>query len=327
MLSKHSMSNVAFFILAAIATTAHAADSAPSSGPAKKLPVVLDTDIGDDIDDTWALVMLLKRPQFDVKLITTTYGKSVYRAKIIAKLLSVACRTDIPIGLGAGGSDGTGGQQPWVKDFDLAAYRGKVHKEGVAALIDAINTSPSPLTIISIGPSNTVAAALDRQPSIAAKARFVGMQGSVYKGYDGGKPTPEWNVKAAVPEAQRVFSAPWREAIITPLDTCGLVNLAGERFQKVVASNDPLAKALIDNYRIWANNKKVDVSSTLFDTVAVYLALPGPKRLTKIEELRIKVSDDGMTRIDPAAAKMAVATQWKDLDGYRDLLVKILTSN
>jgi len=34
----------------------------------KKIPVILDTDIGEDIDDTWALGLLLKCPEFDVKL-------------------------------------------------------------------------------------------------------------------------------------------------------------------------------------------------------------------------------------------------------------------
>ncbi len=321
------LSAVAFFFLATGATIASAADAVPSSASAKTLPVILDTDIGDDIDDTWALVMLLKSPQLDLKLVTTTNGKNVYRSKIVGKLLTVANRSDVPIGMGAGGSDGDGPQQPWVKDFDLKSYKGKIHKDGVGALIDAINSAPSPLTIISIGPSHTVAAALERRPGIAAKARFVGMQGSVYKGYDGGKPCPEWNIKADVPAAQKALFAPWRQAVITPLDTCGLVNLSGKRFQTLAASNDPLVKALIANYRIWAKNEKVGASSTLFDTVAVYLALPGPKPLLEMKELRIKVSGDGMTRVDPAGAKMAVATDWKDIDGYRDLLVKILLSN
>jgi inosine-uridine nucleoside N-ribohydrolase len=320
------LSAAAFLILTAIATAAWAAEDVSSPAPAKKLPVILDTDIGDDIDDTWALVMLLKCPQLDVKLITTTHGKNVYRSKLIAKLLAVANRSDVPIGMGAGGSDGTGGQEPWIKDFDLAGYKGIVHKDGVQALIDAIEASPEPMTILSIGPSTTVAAALERQPGIAAKARFVGMQGSVYKGYDGGKPTPEWNVAANVPAAQKALSAPWQQAVITPLDTCGAINLSGERFQKLTASNGPLVKALIENYRIWAKNDKVDASSTLFDTVAVYLALPDPKPLLEMEELKIKVTGDGMTVIDPAGAKMSVATRWKDLDGYRDLLVKILLS-
>ena len=60
--------------------------------------------------------------------------------------------------------------------------------------------------------------------------------------------------------------------------------------------------------------------------MAIYLALPGPKPLLKMEELRIQVTADGMTRIDPAGAKMSVATEWEDLDGYRDLLVKTLLS-
>ena len=34
-----------------------------------KIPVILDTDIGDDIDDTWALGFLLRSPEFDVKLV------------------------------------------------------------------------------------------------------------------------------------------------------------------------------------------------------------------------------------------------------------------
>jgi inosine-uridine nucleoside N-ribohydrolase len=318
---------IAGLLAAACWSTNLAAQETDKSPPAGRIPVVLDTDIGDDIDDTWALVMLLKSPDLDLKLITTTNGKSVYRAKLIARLLSVAKRTDIPIGMGAGGSDGTGGQQPWVKDYDLAAYKGKVHEDGVRALIDLINTAPSPLTIISIGPSHTVAAAFERQPGIAAKANFVGMQGSVYVGYDGGKPCPEFNVKANVPAAQKVFSAPWREAVITPLDTCGTITLSGERFQKLLASDDPLVKALIENYRIWANKDKVDASSTLFDTVAIYLALPGAKPLLTMEDLRIKVNDEGMTVVDPAGAKIGVATRWKDLDGFRDLLMKTLTSH
>lgn len=37
----------------------------------EKIPVVLDTDLGSDIDDTWALAMLLRSPELDVKLILT----------------------------------------------------------------------------------------------------------------------------------------------------------------------------------------------------------------------------------------------------------------
>src|SRR5438874_1874241 len=91
-----------------------------------KIPVILDTDIGDDIDDTWAVAILLNTPTLDVKLIMTTNGAPHYRARIIAKLLTIANRTDIPIGLGAGTAAGSARLSPWIADFPLTNYHGPV---------------------------------------------------------------------------------------------------------------------------------------------------------------------------------------------------------
>jgi inosine-uridine nucleoside N-ribohydrolase len=295
----------------------------------RAVPVIFDTDIGGDIDDTWALTLLLKSPQFDVKLVTTSAGMAEYRAKIIAKLLTVAGRTDIPVGVGEGGRKGVGGQQPWVKDYKLSDYPGKVYQDGAGAVIDVINRSPQPVTVISVGPLHTMAEVLKRDPRIPTKASFAGMFGSVRKGYGGGsKIAAECNVVGNAPAAQRVLSAPWQHLCITPVDTCGLVNLSGQRFQALKLSNDPSTKAMLENYRIWAGKKSIDelqASSTLFDTVAVYLANPGDKSLIRFETLPIIVTNDGFTRIDPKGKMMLVATSWKDLDGFRDLLVKTLT--
>ncbi len=301
------------------------AASGPASPAAAAIPVVLDTDIGDDIDDTWALALLLRSPELDVKLVTTTCGQAEYRAKLIAKLLTVAGRTDIPIGLGEGGRGGAGRQQAWVRDYRLSDYAGKIHDDGAGALIDVVERSPRPVSIIAIGPLHTLAKALERRPGLAAKAAFVGMHGSIRKGYGNSKkPAAEYNVKANVPAAQKVFSAPWRHITITPLDTCGLVDLSGDRFQTLKRSSDPLVRAVLENYRIWAGKKSIDelrATSTLFDPVAVYLALPGPRSLVTMEVLPIAVTPDGFTRIASSGAKMSVATAWEDLDGFRDLLV------
>jgi inosine-uridine nucleoside N-ribohydrolase len=293
-----------------------------------KIPVILDTDIGDDIDDTWALVMLLKSPQFELKLVTTTFGKAEYRAKIIAKLLTAAHRTEIPVGLGEGGRSGTGSQQPWVRDYQLSDYPGKIDQDGAAAIAQTIAKSPQPITVIAIGPPTTLAAALERYPELAAKASLAGMYGSVRRGYGEEKLSAEWNVRAAPAAARRVLSAPWRQIAITPLDTCGRISLSGARFQTLKQSSDPLVQVLLENYRIWAKKDHLDqlkTTTTLFDTVAVYLANPGARSLVRLETLPISVTKDGFTRIDPAGTKISVATEWKDLDGYRDLLVKILT--
>jgi hypothetical protein len=118
---------------------------------------------------------------------------------------------------------------------------------------------------------------------------------------------------------------------ITPLDTCGLIHRTGEKYRKVRDSKSPVAAAIIENYRLWgAAQKKQDPSavesrsSTLFDTVAVYLAFA--RQLCVMETIGLRVTDDGLTRIDPHGKKIHVAASWKDLGAFEDLLVQRLTA-
>ncbi|MBM3333990.1 nucleoside hydrolase [Candidatus Sumerlaeota bacterium] len=298
---------------------------------AKPIPVILDTDIGDDIDDTWALGLMLKSPEFDVKLVVGDQGKAAYRATLIAKLLERAGRTDIPVGVGLDvNAKGGGRQSDWIKGYDLKSYPGKVYPDGAQAIIDTIMQSPQRVTLICIGPVPNVAAALEREPKIAERARFVGMHGSVRLGYGGSKTvSAEYNVRADARACQKAFTAPWAMTI-TPLDTCGLVVLKGDKYAAVRDSKDPIASAIIENYRIWIKSREgsnpadADArSSTLFDPVAVYLGFN--EDFVKIEKLGIRVTDDGFTRIDPAAKMLRVATEWKDMAAFEDMLVRRLT--
>jgi inosine-uridine nucleoside N-ribohydrolase len=304
------------------------AAAANDKPPGRGIPVILATDIGDDIDDTWALGFLLKCPELDLKLAVTDFGKPKYRGKLLGKFLQAAGRADVPIGVGPDAEPrGDGPQAAWVQDYDLGSYPGKVHSDGVQAIIDVIMRSKTPVTLISIGPMPNVAAALAKEPRIATRARFVGMDGSVRLGYGGSKTiSAEWNVKAAPQAAQQVLSAPW-DITITPLDTCGLVTLEGDGYRRLLKSSDPVTSTILENYRIWSRSNKTaadaeDHSSTLFDTVAVYLAVT--QELCKMERLGIRVTDDGFTLLDDHAKQMNVATEWKSLDGYRDFLVNRL---
>ncbi len=297
--------------------------------PSAKIPVILDTDIGGDIDDTWALALMLKSPELDVKMVVSDTGNTTYRAKIIAKMLEIAKRTDVAVGIGLPQSKDDGPQAKWVADYDLARFPGKVHQDGVAAMIDLVMASPQKITLIAIGPVPNLKAALERKPEIAQRVRFVGMHGSVRLGYDGNrKPSAEYNVVADAKAAQKAFTAAW-PMTITPLDTCGIVRLRGEKFRKVAECTDPVTRAVIENYRIWwkagdpKRSDKLEASSVLFDTVAIYLAFSD--KLLNMEKLPIRVTDDGFTRIDPAGKPMACAVSWKDLAAFEDFLVERLT--
>lgn len=87
-------------------------------------------------------------------------------------------------------------QQAWVKTYDLKQYPGKIHSDGVQAMIETIMNSPRPVTVIAVGPVPNLAEALKREPRIAERARFVGMHGSVRVGYGNDpKIAAEHNVK------------------------------------------------------------------------------------------------------------------------------------
>jgi inosine-uridine nucleoside N-ribohydrolase len=297
----------------------------------RSIPVILDTDIGTGIDDTWALAMMLKSPELDVKLVVTETGDTTCRAKIVAKMLEIAGRTDVPVGIDIPLENIPIHQGPWVEEYELSSYPGAVYKDGVGVTVDTIMSSPEPVTLISIGPVPNIAASLEREPRIAERARFVGMHGSIRWGYGGSDEiSAEYNVRAYPKDCQTVFTAPW-DMTITPLDTCGIVNLEGAKYAAVRDCEDPLVQTLIENYRIWVKNaewaKGLDTeaqSSILFDTVAVYLAFS--EEFLVMEKLGIRVTDDGYTVIDDSAKVINCATDWKDLSAFEDLLVQRLTS-
>jgi len=326
----HKTAALCFGLLAFVLSVSSAESKPDKPAP---IPVILDTDIGDDIDDTWALGLLLKSPELDLKLAVGDRGAAQYRARLLAKLLERAGRSNVPVGIGLDVEPHENGRQAkWLADYDLKKYPGKVYADGVQALVDTIMKSPRPVTLICIGPVPNIAEALKREPGIAKKARFVGMYGSVRIGYGGDrKPAAEWNVRCNPKACQAVFTAPW-DMTITPLDTCGVVTLTGEKYRRVRDSQDRITADVIANYRDWvAANSKAPAdmadtrSSTLFDTVAVYLAVR--QDLCVMEKLRLRVTDDGLTVIDPRAKQINVATRWKDLGGFEDWMEERLTGS
>ncbi|MHC4445108.1 MAG: nucleoside hydrolase [Planctomycetota bacterium] len=289
------------------------------------IPVILDTDIGGDIDDTWALAFLLACRELDLKLVTTATGNTPEKAKIAAKLLEVAGRTDVPVGIGIKHNDRHTRQIEWVKDYDLNKYPGKVHKDGVQATINTIMKSKDPITLIAVGPVTNVAEAIKREPSITKRAKFIVMGGCIGRRPDG-KGKPESNVRGDPKAAQIAYSADW-DFTMAPLNTAGRVKLSGELYANFRDSKNKLAQAVLENFRHWVkkcgwykNDTPDTRSSTLFDTVAVYLAFDN--KLCEMRDLNIKVDNRGYTLKDPQGKLSQVALKWKNLEAFKKLLVQ-----
>ncbi len=302
------------------------------------IPTILDTDIGHDVDDVWALAFLLRCPELDVKLITTTTGDTVYRAKLVAKMLTLLGCTDVPIGIGIPLDDNPHTHQEWLGDFDLASYSGQVIEDGIGAMCDAIIQAEDIVSLICIGPLPNVAAALAREPKISSRAKFVGMHGSIRRGYLGApKPMREFNVKLHALAARAVFEADW-EKVITPLDTCGDIVLDGRRFATIMNAAEqqgPTSPAgiCVDNHlawfqavRDWPILQGMDPqrqSSILYDLVAVYLGFADD--LLAMENLPILVTADGKTLVDETGSLVHCALNWRDQEAFLDLVTARLT--
>lgn len=299
------------------------------------VPTVLATDIGSDVDDTWALAHVLRSPELALKMVLTETGEASFRARVAAKLLEVAGRGDVPVALGVDFGempDAERHQGPWVEGYTLGDYPGAVHKDGVAAFIAFVKESPGTVNVIAIGPTPSLAEAIRRDAGIAAKCRLIGMFGSFDLGY-GGSTTPaaETNVRVD-PEAFRtVLSAGWKDVALTPLDTCGLVDLDGENYHAIWgATGDALLRGLIENYCIWAPRVPwmdcdffTTRSSTLFDCVAVYMAYA--EDLLEFETFSFRVTDDGYTVRDPDGPYSArIAIRWTDLPAFENHLTRRL---
>ena len=296
------------------------------------IPVILDTDIGTDIDDTWALAMLLNSPELDLRAVVTSHGDTRYRALLAAKTLAAADREDVPVGEGAGSGElaaNRRGQQAWLGDYQPADYAGAYRTDGARLLIETVMAATQPVTVLCIGPASTTAEALALAPEIAEKARFVGMHGAVRSGYRGSpNPTPEYNVFQDVAAFRTVLAAPW-PITLTPLDTCGIVTLEDDGYAAVRDATTPLAQTVIANYRAWANalgqpELAERRSTTLFDTVAVYLAWT--EDLLQMESIRLAVRDDGLTYESPDGREVSAAMNWRDLPAFRELLIHRLTA-
>jgi inosine-uridine nucleoside N-ribohydrolase len=277
------------------------------------------------MDDTWALCMLLGRPDVDLKLIVTAADNTPQKAALVAKMLERAGRTSIPIGIGVKNSDKATNQDKWLGDYSLDKYKGKIHSDGVQAMIDEIRKAPGTITLLVIGPQTNIQEALKRAPEIAGKARIVAMAGSVEIGYNGKKGRdPEYNVFRDVPAARAVFAAPW-DITYAPLDSCGTLVLRDDKFAKVKNSQNPLARIVMENFEAWASHKSVPAgqSSVLYDTVAAYLAFDSS--LCQMKSVKLVIDDKGATIPDEKGRPVNCALDWKDRGAYEDLLVNSIT--
>lgn len=300
----------------------------PSSGPQL---AILDTDIGDDIDDAFALALALRSPELKLLGITTAYGDTELRAKLVDRYLrEVGAHIEVAAGV----------PTPHDNVFTQAAYARQglrfnaadptkewKHLDGVSFLLDQIRAHPGEITLIAIGPLNNIEAAIKKDPATFRKLkRVVMMGGSVYRGYDSATdkhrpPDAEWNINRN-PAGAKALLAAGVPIFMMPLDSTQIHLVTKDR-EAIFSQSSPLTDQLTLLYHQWmAGNDEHEAAPTLFDPVAVAYAIR--PELCPATPLRLEVDDKGFTRPVDGAPNAQVCLQ-SDEKGFLEFLLSRIT--
>ena len=282
--------------------------SPPSQTATPKQPqlVIIDTDIGDDIDDAFAVGLALSSPELKILGITSAWGDTALRARLLDRLLCETGRTDIPVAVGIekhGPGQGAFSQARWAEREPA-----KAHPDAVDFLLEQIKQHPGEITLIEIAPETNLGAAIQRDPAVFKKLkRIVLMGGSIHRGYgdvgyapDHG-PNAEYNLAMDIPAAQSVFSS-GVPLYVMPLDSTQLKLDEGMR-QLLFTQSTNLTDALTLLYQQWSRATG-QTTPTMFDAVAVAYTIE--PELCPATPMKIEVDAKGFTREAQGAPNASV---------------------
>ena len=263
----------------------------------KRLKVIIDTDIGDDIDDAFAILFAMKL-NFDIVGITTVFGDTEQRARIAKKLLKLYGHgyENVPVFAGHG--------TPLAsvkKDFptflcqytpDMAddAYKPDSRNENDAIdfIIDSCKKYGKELTVIAIGPFTNIAKVIKKAPDALGLAKeVVIMGGAFYKQYS------DWNVICDVEAAEVMFRSLTDIKCLGADVTHQLALDEADDGRILHANGNEAVKYISDIYAKWkvSSGKK---SGILHDPLAIFYAKNSG--VCECESAPVAVITDGYAR-------------------------------
>jgi purine nucleosidase len=157
------------------------------------VPILLDTDIGSDIDDAVALAYLLAHPEADIVGVTTVSGNTEERAACAGALCDAA-GAHIPVHAGLSGPLLAGPGQPDVPQYAAIARRAAPtgHRDAVEFMRETIRARPGEIELLTIGPLTNVAVLFALDPEIPSLLRGMTSMGGWY--FSDRATVVEWNI-------------------------------------------------------------------------------------------------------------------------------------
>jgi inosine-uridine nucleoside N-ribohydrolase len=285
------------------------------TAPVRPLPVIFDTDIGNDVDDCLALAMLHSfASRGDVRLAAITITKdNPWAPRLASAIDRFYGRPDIPIGTVTNGQTKDDGYLK--KTIDVGHYRYADRAEDAVALLRRVLTAEADgsVVVVQVGFSTNLAHLLEApggRDLVAKKvSRLVVMAGD----FAGGG--AEYNVKIDVPAAQKLVRD-WP----TPVYWSGFE--VGQTIKYPAASIErdfgaPGTNPVADAYRAYM---KMPYDRETWDLTAVlYGVRPDDGYLTASAAGVVSVDDKGNTTFQPRAGGLHHVLSVNDVQRARIL--------
>jgi purine nucleosidase len=266
----------------------------------KPIPILFDTDIGDDIDDALALALALQSPELDVRGVTTVIDDVELRTRLAWKELGIYGRRDIPLGTGAPEPllDKVWNNKSRQYEVLTAAdeFPPAARKHAVQLIVETLMNSPDKITVVPVGPLTNIALALKAQPRIREKIERIVLMGGAFF-----PPRAEYNILRDRVAAEIVF----RSGV--PITAVGLdvtmkCKLEGKDFERLRASPNPGSQFLVRLIELWQNGR-AGVYPTLHDPLAMAVALRPALIETQLGDVEVETASPltfGTTVFTPA---------------------------
>ncbi|HYT93753.1 MAG TPA: nucleoside hydrolase [Gemmataceae bacterium] len=260
--------------------------------PSARMPVLLDTDLGSDIGDAFALALILASPELDLRGVTTVSGETQTRALMACRFLTMTGRRHTAVAAGAA-------PQPPQEIVRTGQYRYYYHPDilfnrttrpvkesAVEFLYSRLKAQPGKVTLIAAGPLTNIAHLVTEKPECKPWIRRIILT--------------ESNLRADVKAAQAVFAS-GAPLVVVPLDATARLKLDEDDLRRVFAPGTALTLQVQAIYQLWDGQFPV-----LADALAVGLCLD--ERFCKMEDLHLDVDAEGLTRLGKGKPNARVAT-------------------
>ncbi len=191
---------LALFWLTTLSLPAHAQD---------KSPILLDTDLGSDIDDAFALGLILQSPELEVRGVTTCCSGAADRAWMVCRFLTAVEQGQTPVAYGRGDQPGRKieGQIQYRRHPAVIFNRTSrpVKESAVEFLYQQLKADKGKVTIVTLGPLTNIAQLLEQHPDCKPWIKQIVISGGVpLFAEDKG---PDLNLRLDPQAAQAVFTS------------------------------------------------------------------------------------------------------------------------